>query len=557
MNRILIVGHPTSGYQDVESVLQQCGMSKALPSRREILAPQDITATLCKAHQVPNANSVTTENDIQQLEVAPVWHGMALDLILGNLDQELWGWADSQAIFALDYWKQLDDKLTFVLVYDEPQRALRELAAGKSDLSTPVLEHFLDNWTAYNGALLRFFLRNADRCLLVHTRQVRSNADDCLQQLQQLLSTPLPLLPVNNVSEIADTFELNQVTTLFHRALLPTQELTDIVSLAGLEPLEVQDVLQGAAVENYLMDQVLAAYPNCLQLYAELQSVASLSLHDSPCAHASAITAWRAMVQQRALSIKLARGLHNAYQGMSSHLDQVKAEQVKESELLQSQLYRVQEELEQYYTEKNSEIQLQNMQIAQKDDEKEKLNKALSEAKKQLDEANIAAQQKRSEQDSQLKTLGEENDLLLAQLHRVQEELERYYLDNELLKKLQTPAKPAIYGAAQRIKQQLSYRLGAVMIDRSRSLTGWIGMPFALIAETRDFRQQKKARALVKLPPIHTYRDAHEAERVKRHLSYRLGQTLLENGKSPLGWIKLPFSLRRDVKQFRLQRKEV
>lgn len=57
-------------------------------------------------------------------------------------------------------------------------------------------------------------------------------------------------------------------------------------------------------------------------------------------------------------------------------------------------------------------------------------------------------------------------------------------------------------------------------------------------------------------PPIYAYNDAFEAERVKKHLSYRLGQTLLKNIKSPLGWIKLPFALAQNVREFRLERGE-
>ena len=32
-----------------------------------------------------------------QIDVAPVWQGLAMDLMLGNLDEPLWGWADPQA----------------------------------------------------------------------------------------------------------------------------------------------------------------------------------------------------------------------------------------------------------------------------------------------------------------------------------------------------------------------------------------------------------------------------------------------------------------------------
>jgi hypothetical protein len=178
MNKIVIVGHPTSGYREVEALLHQSGMRPPLPSRREGLLPQDITATLCKAHKTPPLDAVMDEGEITQIQAGPVWHGMALDLMLGNLDQELWGWADPQTLFALDYWKDLDPKLSFVLVYDEPHRALMD-GQPEAGAAAPKdgVQRRLNNWAACNGALLSFFLRNPQRCLLVHAQQVRLAAD--------------------------------------------------------------------------------------------------------------------------------------------------------------------------------------------------------------------------------------------------------------------------------------------------------------------------------------------------------------------------------------------
>lgn len=647
MNRILIAGHPTSGYQEVECVLQQCGMNGPLRSRREGLLPQEITSTLCKVYQRPQADRVSDEHDIEQLQVASVWHGMALDLMLGNLEQKLWGWADPQAIYTLDYWKQLDDKLTFVLVYDEPQLALMRAATQQQNMSTPELEQLLSNWMAYNGALLRFYLRNSERCLLVNSQQVHRNSEDYLLKLQPLLSAELLSLPANE-TPVAESASNNPHPI---NMLIPAQKLTDIVSLAGLETKEAQEILQCASVERYLVDQLIAEYPACLQLYAELQSAASLPQKTTTHEAGSPIKAWEALVRQRTLAIELASGLHEAYQEINLNLEQVTAEQARETELRLSQLHQVQEELkyhclrkqefeqnsiaqaseiqrqaelvkqkeaensaldkalteleahlestqsagqqklteqnaqlksiseenelllsqlhrvqgeleyhylhkvelEQHNTKQLNEIQQQAELTKQKDAEKSALDKALTEAQTKLKAAQSAGQQQLREQDVQLRAIGEENNLLLSQLHQVQNELERYYQENQNLK-AQLPV--PLYGAAQRVKEELSYRLGAVMIKRSHSLTGWLGMPWALIAERRAWHQHNSAHPQETLPSIDTYSDAYEAERVKRHLSYRLGQSLIRNGKSPLGWVKLPFSLSSEVRQFRIQRKE-
>jgi hypothetical protein len=150
-----------------------------------------------------------------------------------------------------------------------------------------------------------------------------------------------------------------------------------------------------------------------------------------------------------------------------------------------------------------------------------------------------------------IKELEEEIDLILTQLHQVQEELERYYLENQDLKKKLPQPQTKPYGAAQRIQKRLSYRLGAVMIANSRSLTGWFRMPFALASEARAYRADKHARGDQKLPPIHTYADASDAERYKKHLSYRLGEVFIKYIKTPWGWLVLPFVIRGTIKNFK------
>ncbi|EKP8487079.1 hypothetical protein ACRWU3_22730 [Escherichia coli] len=594
MNSILIVGHPSSGYKEVEEILKQRGMTSALPSRRDALLPQDITATLCKAHQAADIYNVTTEEEIKPLKVAPVWHGMALDLMLGNLEQTLWGWSDPQSIYSLDYWCQLDDNLKFVLVYDAPQQALMKAAENNNNLSSTIVEHHLNNWMAYNGALLAFFLRNRNRCLLVSTQQVKLNAEACLQQLQPLLSTPLLSVAETKsvkVSYVVTTDESSLSAPTTHN-LLPIQNLTEIANLAGLDAKETQDALQANIVENYLLEQLISDYPACQDLYAELQSAANLPLQLEYREELKPQQVWEIMVQQRLRNAELAAGLHKAYIGMSKTLELSVSEQTREVELLLSQLHQVQEELEIQYLQKaeieklktQQDRQLQH-QISlaknkeeevislikkigeiqkqlettkasgrQSENEKNNLNVALVETKKLLSAAKAKQQNQFDEQAQKFEILKQENELLLTQVHKVQEELERYFLENQKLKQHQTPA---YYGAAERIKQDLSYRLGATMISRSRSLTGWLGMPQALAAERRAWLQFNSKQSTKILPPVTIYRDAHEAERVKNHLSYRLGQVLISNGGSIVGWVKLPFAISREVRKFRQQRKDI
>lgn len=513
MNKIAIVGHRTSGYRDVEALLHQCGMESARLSRREALSPQEISVALCKAHGVPPLEEIATEGELEQIQAGAVWNGMALDLLLGNIDQRLWGWADPQSIFLLDYWASIDPKLTFVLVYDEPQRMLLESLEQESEgIAGSSIERMLDNWVAYNAAMLRFYSGNPHRCLLVHSQQVRRAMDSYLQQLQPLLDTPLvhagPPLDGMEVSSVAPADE--------EGAVAARESVTDaILPLNPLSPdsggLAVRLGHEEAA-GRYVAEGVLASHPRAIQLYQDLQAAASLPL-DADVAHPDPATAWQAMARQRALAAEFMRQLQSVLSAERERAAHLQAERDTLARQYEEQI-----------------LQLKDAQGA-----------------KVADAALLIERE----------SLITENKLLLDQLQLAHEELERYRLGaqrSKIGKSAQKKGKLTYYGAADRIRRQLSYRLGAVMIQRSRSLDGWLTMPWALISEVRAF---KKGRAMVsaeKLPPIRMYQDAAEAERVKQHLAYRLGDVLMKNAKSPVGWIKLPFALIRSAKQFRRDR---
>ncbi len=450
MNKVIIVGHSLLGVAEVAQQMQCLGMKPPLPSRSDGMLPNEITAALCRAHQTPSSDIPTRESDFQQIATGPVWHGMARDLLLGNQNQELWGWADTQSIFLLDYWSQLDPLMAFVLVYDEPQQALAEAAsldAGGPD--EPCIQQRLDNWTAYNGVLLRFFLRHPGRCLLVNARQIPCARDQFFQQVRALVATA----PAADDLGAAQGGPFAPVAAALQEAL----------RITTCEPAGAMRALLAKTAESCMLDQLLADWPACTELFNELQASANLPLHRDQADASGIEPAWKSLVKQRRTACAIISQLHD------------------------------------------------------------------------------------------------ERFLLMSQLHLAQEELEHLYLKNKVWKKpppktRKAAAPGALLGAADRVKQQLSYRLGYTVVKRSRSLGGWLGMPFALAGEILSNRGEPPKSSSKKLPPLHTYDDAKEAERVKNQLSYRIGNSLIKHSRSPLGWIKLPFALRREFRAFRKTR---
>lgn len=356
MNKIIIVGHPYSGHTEVKNLLAQCGMACPNPSRRDNLMPTEISQTLLKAHGAVPVEQLQTSQQLPQIKVAPIWQGMVLDLMLENLDQSLWGWADSDAIYLLDYWKEQDPQTVFVLVYDTPETVFVRAPLEQAAASEEELQRRIDAWVAYNAALLHFHLRNSSRSVLVHASQVQDSVKSTLNHIsahiKAPLQLPLSLLPAE-VSEVlpheqvatAQTDAIKRLTAKLQtmqgsqykkeRKRLRSQlnalqasvavskqvltamqghdaETSSVQSYPYAEPeMPVQESLERDALAKLLVQQLLETHPQANQLYAELQAAATLaydmeaeSTRDANPALPShtglpAYQAWHSLVQQR------------------------------------------------------------------------------------------------------------------------------------------------------------------------------------------------------------------------------------------------------------------
>lgn len=585
-NHILVVAHPSAQAQQVFDLLKTAGVQEALPSRREQLSAQALTETLLKAHGLQWSNG-QVPTSIESVEASPMWQSLVLDLVLGNMEQPLWAWLDPQAVHLLDFWQQQSAHTVFMLVYDDIQNIYQQCLQEGEDASPESINAKVQSWVAYNEALLQFHLRNPERSFLVHAKQVAQSAQSYVQQINQRVAAPLQLAAGHSTAAEQPTDAVEQ----------PNSQLASMGEPQNLPSATTQPGAEG--LTNWLIEQLVNTQSDALQLYEALQAAANLPLAQpvvsAPAADAAALQqAWASFVavqQQHSRNTQRVADLQQQLQTLQQQHAQVQAltdseatakqalqVQLKNAEeenaLLLEQLHKVQEELESSY--------LQSQEQAKKLAEIPKLQAVLKSAQEQaskLQQAGAAAQKlqadlkaaqekaaKLQQAEAQLKKelqqavvksasaeLQEENELLLGQLHKVQEELERYFLENQKYKK-NSPKKPeqkTYYGAAERVKQQLSYRLGSTMIANSRSFSGWLSMPFALNAEVKKFRKEQEKKANQKLPPVSAYSDAYEAERVKQHLSYRLGACMIKNSKSLSGWIAMPWKLSQEVKAFR------
>ncbi|ECZ1564946.1 hypothetical protein F7V13_05240 [Campylobacter coli] len=117
------------------------------------------------------------------------------------------------------------------------------------------------------------------------------------------------------------------------------------------------------------------------------------------------------------------------------------------------------------------------------------------------------------------------------------------------------------YGTAKScIQNQLSYKLGQAMITNSKSLLGYIRMPFVLSyikdkhkQEQKNYQEKIKKDPSLKLPPLENYPDYKEALKEKECLTYKLGEALIKANKTWYGggYIKLWFEIGKLKREFR------
>ncbi|EAH9308068.1 sugar transferase [Campylobacter jejuni] len=115
--------------------------------------------------------------------------------------------------------------------------------------------------------------------------------------------------------------------------------------------------------------------------------------------------------------------------------------------------------------------------------------------------------------------------------------------------------------AKARIQNHLSYKLGQALIENSKSILGYIRMPYVLsyIKDKHKFEQKAyeekiKENPNLALPPLETYPDYNEALKEKECFTYKLGEEFIKASKNWYGgYIKFIFKdvprLKRELKK--------
>lgn len=353
------------------------------------------------------------------------------------------GWAEAHAPGRLEALATAQPELRFVLVYASPQAVLAQGLQGRA-AEPGVVGEVLVGWLATHDDLLRFANRHPSRCVLVDAA--------CAQHA-----------PHAFVAHVAETFQL------------PLQ--------ASAEPPRFEPDAT-ASLASVLAQALVQGRRDVAALLLELHSQATLDPTTLGVAQHEHAQAWQQLADLQADRHAQARRAAQEAATRLAEETQRSAATRQEGELLLAQLHQVQEELEATFlksqetakardalqAEHQAALAANASQAAKWQAEQKALQDKLAQSSRAADERNAELAKLRAERDqlsaaaqqhktqaealkqeadkqkaelqrrpdpaplqAQLAEATQENELLLLQLHHVQEELEHYFLQHREL----------------------------------------------------------------------------------------------------------------------------
>lgn len=168
-------------------LLRSFGVKDPIASKRESLDPHELGVRLKSAHLKQRKNQYTP---VKPTRIGKAWQLAAGEIIIANADQDHWGWADSNILPFLDFWAEFEPDARFALFYTQPGTAA--FSASQTGSTGPdeievELNAISTRWAQFNDAMMRFYSKHEDRCILVNLAAAHINTAQLSERLASKL----------------------------------------------------------------------------------------------------------------------------------------------------------------------------------------------------------------------------------------------------------------------------------------------------------------------------------------------------------------------------------
>ncbi len=436
MKGICVTGNSAAAIERLSNALLQLGIPFAAPAKED----PELTFAFWQ-EQVLAAQGEDQAG--AAVEVSRAWEQLAGTLFLSNRKQPFWQWAEQSSVPLLPYWFDFDPSIYFLFAYESPEDYLTrrmEQWDGSQDVHA-----FMETWMDHTQTLFHFFLRHPRRCTMLRA-SIASHPDQLIPLLETQWNCNLQVTSFDHAVELLPTSSSNTgdpIRQFFSHVLLNgapeildlhreiESSLYDGIEAGTTEGHALTHMLDRAIVyyldEKYQRAAVIESLEKKLSELAEEEKSRSAALDHL---YQSKLELEHQLAEKHARLMQLDQALSQSNQtirALTAEKDQLAAAHADQGKQVAERDAKIQQ-LTQAVAEASNARDALAAEKAQLVNAQAEQSRQLSTIKNDHAAAIEAKDKELSTKDSQCKELAEENDLLLSQLHQVQEELEDYFL---------------------------------------------------------------------------------------------------------------------------------
>ena len=434
------------------NILQQAGIKSTQPNERNELIDMQTWH-----EQALSLDTDSLTENTAAFNPGRFMEQMASDIFVANIKSTAWGWADTRSTGLLDYWLAFDPRINFVLVYTSPEQMLaRAISSSTENIS---VEDIMVAWQSHNQQLLRFYLRNPNRSLLIDGCEAIAKPQALLNLCKQQWSLKLATYPVRYVAfktnddtlalylaqQLCMTYpevdDLNNEIVATMLRLTNEEPTINSPSLVGQELIKSYRALQDRTAERKQLDdkeEALSALKVLFDKQKKQTELDDLNIRALIQDHDEQDEALQLKIDTLIQTIddydKSNRDLKDSLVKLQEETESRLKVSAKEYEALTQSKLAVEQEktsLIQSHDALSNELKATQQVRDQQTRLATELQPQIEQLTQELANALAAYTKQKQETQAQQQNAQEENEVLLLQLNQVQEELESYYLRSE------------------------------------------------------------------------------------------------------------------------------
>jgi hypothetical protein len=421
MKILVVTGLPYIGLEQVDDLLHKAGLAKPSPGKMQSYDVNDWHVGLLNSADIKGGSLGLNA----PLIIGKVWEELAVDVLLGNIGAKDWGFYDSIAVWTSDFWSDIDPQTRFICCFSKAEIALGQYRKKVPSGLRVEDKIFLNAWKIYNQELLSFCKKNPQRSVLLDIEEIARQPVEfihtisCHFELDSLayqdvndahfnLSAELLELPARQSKLLVDVSrKLSNQRTLL---ISPSKE----ISVSPYFPAKVRwiDIFTGFTkskhYEKQLQDNMQSLRNEILASNNDLKKINFLY--------------GQLLAERTNLDLEV--------NSLSTQL----AEKNQQLESRNEELNALREELNLKQGDLSTQLAEKNQQLESRNEELNALRESfnLISNKKMLAEDNLGRQLEYV-QDLKEKAESSNGLVMINQLQLVQNELEKFYIQNTKL----------------------------------------------------------------------------------------------------------------------------